>query len=152
MMQTGSMRPVGRITCSVKTPPVRCSSHGPGVAETNTDSGRIRSHSSNLSGRLSMQEGRRKPYSARVDLRAKSPLNMPPICGTVTWLSSTISSALSGMYSNSVGGGSPGLRPVRSEEHTSELQSLMRISYAVFCLTKKKKQHEQAIQISIIQT
>src|SRR3546814_7566116 len=30
----------------------------------------------------------------------------------------------------------------RSEEHTSELQSLMRISYAVFCL-KKKKQHHQ---------
>src|SRR3546814_5602989 len=32
------------------------------------------------------------------------------------------------------------LRDERSEEHTSELQSLMRISYAVFCLTKKKKQ------------
>src|SRR3546814_2764743 len=32
-----------------------------------------------------------------------------------------------------------GLLP-RSEEHTSELQSLMRISYAVFCLTNKKKQ------------
>src|SRR3546814_3818430 len=31
-------------------------------------------------------------------------------------------------------------RSRRSEEHTSELQSLMRISYAVFCLTKKKKQ------------
>src|SRR3546814_2362851 len=31
---------------------------------------------------------------------------------------------------------------VRSEEHTSELQSLMRISYAVFCL-KKKKKHTQ---------
>src|SRR3546814_3095408 len=31
----------------------------------------------------------------------------------------------------------------RSEEHTSELQSLMRISYAVFCLKKKKKQHEK---------
>src|SRR3546814_10050046 len=30
----------------------------------------------------------------------------------------------------------------RSEEHTSELQSLMRISYAVFCLKKKKKQKE----------
>src|SRR3546814_1240828 len=29
--------------------------------------------------------------------------------------------------------------PVRSEEHTSELQSLMRISYAVFCLKKKHK-------------
>src|SRR3546814_15379626 len=32
----------------------------------------------------------------------------------------------------------PSHPPVRSEEHTSELQSLMRISYAVFCLTKKK--------------
>src|SRR3546814_10598215 len=31
--------------------------------------------------------------------------------------------------------------PVRSEEHTSELQTLMRISYAVFCLTKKKHIH-----------
>src|SRR3546814_9704809 len=30
-----------------------------------------------------------------------------------------------------------GLRPTRSEEHTSELQSLMRTSYAVFCLKKK---------------
>src|SRR3546814_3469159 len=30
-------------------------------------------------------------------------------------------------------------RVARSEEHTSELQSLMRISYAVFCLKKKKK-------------
>src|SRR3546814_3591133 len=29
-------------------------------------------------------------------------------------------------------------KPIRSEEHTSELQSLMRISYAVFCLTKKR--------------
>src|SRR3546814_1445312 len=38
----------------------------------------------------------------------------------------------------------PAIRPMflfgfRSEEHTSELQSLMRISYAVFCLKKKKK-------------
>src|SRR3546814_1533927 len=31
----------------------------------------------------------------------------------------------------------------RSEEHTSELQSLMRISYAVFCLKKKKKQQNK---------
>src|SRR3546814_8544640 len=42
---------------------------------------------------------------------------------------------------------SGGRHPVRSEEHTSELQSLMRISYAVFCLKKKKtqlnKQHKQ---------
>src|SRR3546814_1840975 len=34
----------------------------------------------------------------------------------------------------------PGLR---SEEHTSELQSLMRISYAVFCLKKKQNQHRK---------
>src|SRR3546814_2129389 len=32
---------------------------------------------------------------------------------------------------------------VRSEEHTSELQSLMRISYAVFCLTKKNNHTQQ---------
>src|SRR3546814_8968260 len=31
----------------------------------------------------------------------------------------------------------------RSEEHTSELQSLMRISYAVFCLKKKTLSHEE---------
>src|SRR3546814_8188365 len=31
----------------------------------------------------------------------------------------------------------------RSEEHTSELQSLMRISYAVFCLKKKKTRHNK---------
>src|SRR3546814_7733661 len=37
----------------------------------------------------------------------------------------------------------------RSEEHTSELQSLMRISYAVFCL-KKKKNHIQWIQSFIL--
>src|SRR3546814_4738769 len=34
------------------------------------------------------------------------------------------------------------LHPSRSEEHTSELQSLMRISYAVFCLKKKKKRNK----------
>src|SRR3546814_7045868 len=35
----------------------------------------------------------------------------------------------------------------RSEEHTSELQSLMRISYAVFCLNKKKH-HQESININ----
>src|SRR3546814_2208171 len=37
--------------------------------------------------------------------------------------------------------GGAGCAPGRSEEHTSELQSLMRISYAVFCLKKKHKTH-----------
>src|SRR3546814_4365469 len=35
------------------------------------------------------------------------------------------------------------LHAFRSEEHTSELQSLMRNSYAVFCLKKKKQQHQK---------
>src|SRR3546814_4525889 len=41
----------------------------------------------------------------------------------------------------------PGAKPTpgRSEEHTSELQSLMRISYAVFCLKKKKQQQQKKI-------
>src|SRR3546814_9166632 len=41
----------------------------------------------------------------------------------------------------------PSSRPVaasRSEEHTSELQSLMRISYAVFCLKKKTTHHKHS--------
>src|SRR3546814_2613175 len=38
----------------------------------------------------------------------------------------------------------PRRRP-RSEEHTSELQSLMRISYAVFCLKKKKKKKQTTL-------
>src|SRR3546814_3344967 len=37
----------------------------------------------------------------------------------------------------------------RSEEHTSELQSLMRISYAVFCLKKKKTKHRNHMLIEI---
>src|SRR3546814_1108056 len=39
----------------------------------------------------------------------------------------------------------------RSEEHTSELQSLMRISYAVFCLKKKKKNTTKNIKYNTTQ-
>src|SRR3546814_5766203 len=38
----------------------------------------------------------------------------------------------------------------RSEEHTSELQSLMRISYAVFCLKKKIRAHDRVSRISAV--
>src|SRR3546814_6936292 len=38
----------------------------------------------------------------------------------------------------------------RSEEHTSELQSLMRISYAVFCLKKKNKHYTSHLNILIL--
>src|SRR3546814_1543095 len=40
--------------------------------------------------------------------------------------------------------------PSRSEEHTSELQSLMRISYAVFCLNKKKHNQPQVQRTTTI--
>src|SRR3546814_1807855 len=40
----------------------------------------------------------------------------------------------------------PDLIALRSEEHTSELQSLMRISYAVFCL--KKKKHSMQVKMN----
>src|SRR3546814_5350600 len=43
----------------------------------------------------------------------------------------TVQASLAGLPAISI--------PARSEEHTSELQSLMRISYAVFCLKKKKQ-------------
>src|SRR3546814_8323930 len=44
------------------------------------------------------------------------------------------------------------MRAARSEEHTSELQSLMRISYAVFCLKKKTKAIEKEHQRNIVTT
>src|SRR3546814_5324163 len=56
---------------------------------------------------------------------------MPPI--STSWLMSLIASLVAATLSYASGGS------MRSEEHTSELQSLMRISYAVFCLKKKNK-------------
>src|SRR3546814_5309072 len=66
-------------------------------------------------------------------------------------LSSPLSSYLTRIQADSQGlftaifvmdrsGLNAGQSAIRSEEHTSELQSLMRISYAVFCLKKKTKQ------------
>src|SRR3546814_5216829 len=48
--------------------------------------------------------------------------------------------------------GTEGLGEERSEEHTSELQSLMRISYDVFCLKKKKIHRHSAVSFSTTQT
>src|SRR3546814_1611434 len=83
---------------------------------------------------------RRPPRSTRTDtlfpyttLFRSSSAGDAPIC--------------SARYVTTVSGNSPAPRPkrpvvrYRSEEHTSELQSLMRISYAVFCLKKKKKKN-----------
>src|SRR3546814_9125444 len=56
--------------------------------------------------------------------------------GGRTWLLTAISSRGSPRRKSRTGVRGPS--GARSEEHTSELQSLMRISYAVFCLKKKK--------------
>src|SRR3546814_4978343 len=56
------------------------------------------------------------------------------------WLADGIQIRLPGMIIKHAGEKANSL-DLRSEEHTSELQSLMRISYAVFCL--KKKQHKR---------
>src|SRR3546814_2663853 len=50
-----------------------------------------------------------------------------------------LSGSIKGMLNNCSSGRTPWNSYLRSEEHTSELQSLMRISYAVFCLKKKKR-------------
>src|SRR3546814_2031485 len=51
---------------------------------------------------------------------------------------------LSGIYSSAKVGALADKLGRRSEEHTSELQSLMRISYADFCLNNKKTQQSQS--------
>src|SRR3546814_3929544 len=70
--------------------------------------------------RAKVQEGQVKDVAIAADR----------ISGTLT----------SGQKFSTVPVNDPGLTGLRSEEHTSELQSLMRISYAVFCL-KNKKHH-----------
>src|SRR3546814_7668789 len=63
------------------------------------------------------------PFPARAGIAAA-------LIGTVQFTLAAISGSIAGHLQ-------------RSEEHTSELQSLMRISYAVFCLKKKKKRKKQ---------
>src|SRR3546814_9142389 len=91
---------------------------------------------------------RRPPRSTRTDtLFPYTTLFRSPAVGprTGAWLAGEISSRAS------AGGARNELaRFARSEEHTSELQSLMRISYAVFCLKKKKKKHKNNIKQNII--
>src|SRR3546814_10479510 len=70
-----------------------------------------------------------------------------------TYAGHSTAEASNALYRKNLARGQTGLSvafdlPTRSEEHTSELQSLMRISYAVFCLKKKKtkKQHTNKVQ------
>ena len=82
--------------CSTTTPSDNWSSSSAGVAETKPARGVSARNSSNINGRLSSALGRRNPYSTSVSLRARSPLNMPAICGRVTWDSSTTTRKSSG--------------------------------------------------------
>src|SRR3546814_1838522 len=71
---------------------------------------------------IELQKRRRSPFAAEIDaifLAATGARILPPAIGH---------------------------RIGRSEEHTSELQTLMRISYAVFCLKKKKKKSHATLQ------
>src|SRR3546814_10492344 len=70
------------------------------------------------------------------DRVVKSASRSPPAayCSRQRWRSARSASRAS----------APVAASLRSEEHTSELQSLMRISYAVFCLNKKNQQPGQA--------
>src|SRR3546814_10157847 len=60
--------------------------------------------------------------------------------GTKANISGSVVEGWAGPIRSSISGGYSGQRFDRSEAHTSELQSLMRISYADFCLQKKKRQ------------
>src|SRR3546814_4769686 len=87
---------------------------------------------------LQQQDGSEKIPSAqpRYDVNIRARIASPLISRIVTILNISTN----GLQFET------GLPIARSEEHTSELQSLMRISYAVFCLKKKKKYtHKQTI-------
>src|SRR3546814_10389464 len=77
-------------------------------------------------------------YSAMV-LGLRDYVNRNRFPGVVLGLSGGIDSALSAAVAVDALGTDRVWCVMRSEEHTSELQSLMRISYAVSCLKKKKK-------------
>src|SRR3546814_9303825 len=80
---------------------------------------------------------RRIEHRAYADVRG--PVEYPPVGKAAAHRINAIGRARIVAQTHIGGGKADG---ARSEEHTSELQSLMRISYAVFCLKKKKKERE----------
>src|SRR3546814_1868165 len=94
---------------------------------------------------------RRPPRSTRTDtlfpyttlFRSQLRTTAPPAPPGGTLLFNAAKAHIKGIDVDAVLAPAEGLTLTRSEEHTSELQSLMRISYAVFCLKKKntKKQN-----------
>src|SRR3546814_6675683 len=90
---------------------------------------------------------RRPPRSTRTDTRFPYTTLLRSRCPLVAYTTSCTAYSTNATGSHANARCSTASRPGRiafhgrSEEHTSELQSLMRISYAVFCLKKKKKTH-----------
>src|SRR3546814_5585669 len=62
-----------------------------------------------------------------------------------TSVTATVKATVTGRKNAAPAFSANGMLKNRSEEHTSELQSLMRISYAVFCLKKKKKKRKKEL-------
>src|SRR3546814_6613297 len=96
----------------------------------------------------------REPRGSSSPPRSPATLNdwqgVPPTRTSISWSGHSLNLVMSPWFgtlgyrvaSTALGNGS-----IRSEEHTSELQSLMRISYAVFCLKKKKKNRTKNNQL-----
>src|SRR3546814_6882841 len=79
------------------------------------------------------------------DAKSGFPLFRATLHGAHIWAALFIASAASSNSASVV----YRPKPIRSEEHTSELQSLMRISYAVFCLKKKKIKHDYNTHLNL---
>src|SRR3546814_4351174 len=75
----------------------------------------------------------------RISRAPASTVTLTAIVAPCSWTATCIAStSISGLIAAAASAASTASRLRRSEEHTSELQSLMRISYAVFCMNKTK--------------
>src|SRR3546814_5925996 len=101
--------------------PPNCACAAPADRSADPDSARVTNF--NLRMSLLLQLGRRRWWNTGSQLAGSGP-NSAAACTAIGVVSAR-----------------PDSTDSRSEEHTSELQSLMRISYAVFCLKQKKKQN-----------
>src|SRR3546814_5495773 len=93
---------------------------------------------------LSQRTGLTKSYLSKLERGVSE-----PSISTVLKLAQAYEIGVSQLIGTGEGGESEAISVVRrrSEEHTSELQSLMRISYAVFCLNNKKNTEDKATHL-----
>src|SRR3546814_4518142 len=99
---------------------------------------------------------RRPPRSTRTDTLFpyttlfRSPTGSSPL--SARWHSTSRRLSLESIRSSAAACAACSPNGARSEEHTSELQSLMRISYAVFCLKKKNNNNKYKQQTKPVKT